>query len=254
MEPLNSTIAAQLGHRTIRRFTCEPVAAEHFRQLMDVARATATSRGLQHASIIRVTDSRLRSELAEIATQAYMADAPELLIFIVDTHRSQRIIEEKGADSPHANSMNAFFEGVTDAVLMAQNIVVAAESLGLGTNYFGNILNDPARVIKLLNLPELTFPVLGLSFGHPDQEPQLKPRLEMSLRLMENGYSEPESWIEALVEYDEIMQTYYDLRDVNNRVDSFTKQTTDRLAAEPAARTRMMRVAQAQGFDFALTD
>ncbi|MFT3942778.1 MAG: NADPH-dependent oxidoreductase [Ancrocorticia sp.] len=252
MESMNATIATQLAHRTIRKFTSEPVSAETFNQLMEVARSTATSRNLQNASIIRVTNQALKDELAVIATQGYMAEAPELLIFIVDVHRAQGVLDELGSDAPNSRSMNAFFEGVTDAILMAQNVVVAAESLGLGTNYFGNIHNNPARVVELLKLPKLTFPVLGLSFGYPNQEPQLKPRMEMSLRVMENAYQEPESWLEALAEYDEVMQTYYDLRDEGRRNDSFTQQVVARLAVEPANRTHMMRVAQAQGFDFAL--
>lgn len=254
MKPMNATIATQVAHRTIRKFTSEPVSPQIFNQLMAVARSTATSRNLQNASIIRVTDQALKDELAVVATQRYMAEVPELLVFIVDVYRAQGVLDELGSDASNAKSMNAFFEGVTDAVLMAQNVVVAAESLGLGTNYFGSIHNNPARVVELLNLPKFTFPVLGLSFGYPNQEPQLKPRMDMSLRIMENGYREPESWLDALAEYDDVMQTYYDLRDEGRRNDSFTQQVVARLSAEPINRTHMMRVAQAQGFDFAMTD
>ena len=132
---------------------------------------------------------------------------------------------------------------------MAQNVAVAAESMGLGTNFFGNVLNDVPRIVELLKLPKLTFPVLGLTMGFPDQEPQLKPRMDMSLRVMENGYTEPESWSNALSEYDDVMQTYYDLRDANRRVDSFTKQTAGRLAAVNPMRARMVEFIASQGFD-----
>ncbi|MGO1592372.1 MAG: NADPH-dependent oxidoreductase [Ancrocorticia sp.] len=252
MQPENSTIEIQLNHRTIREFTGEPVSEEDFAQLMAVARATASSRGLQQTSIIRITDQAIKDEMAEIATQAYMARAPELLVIVADTHRTQEIAKEQGVAEPFGGSMNCFMEAVTDSALMAQNIVVAAESLGLGTNYFGNVLNDVARVIRLLGLPDLTFPIVGLSLGHPAQEPQLKPRMEMSLRVMENGYREPDSWSAELAEYDEVMRTYYDLREGGKPSDTFTKQTADKLRVENPLRTRMMRVAAAQGFDFAL--
>lgn len=58
-----------------------------------------------------------------------------------------------------------------------QNTVNATESMGLGAVILGSILNDAAQLIELLQLPKLTFPVLGLEVGYPDQEPQLKPRL-----------------------------------------------------------------------------
>jgi len=252
MDPLNSTIASQLNHRTIRKFGASPIPPEQFEQLIEVARRTATSRNMQHASIIRVTDQALREDLAEVATQAYMAEAPELWIFIVDTHRSQSILEEQSAAGPGPASMDSFTEGFTDACLMAQNVVVAAESLGLGTNYFGNILNDAERVIELLALPPLTFPVVGLCIGAPAQEPQLKPRMEMKLRVMENQYTEPESWAEALVDYDEVLQTYYDLREPGRAVDSFTKQTVARMAAVKPNRAQLLRVVRKQGYDLAL--
>lgn len=254
MQQSHNTIETQLNHRTIREFTAQPITEEIFAQLMEVARWTASSRGLQQSSIIRVTDQALKDELAEVATQAYMARAPELLVIVADTHRSQEIAKEQGVKAPMGGSMNCFMEAISDSLLMAQNMVVAAESLGLGTNYFGNVLNDPARVVKLLGLPKLTFPVVGLSLGYPNQDPQPKPRMDMSLRVMENGYREPGSWSAALADYDQVMKTYYDLREGGRPSDTFTKQTADKLRVENPLRTKMMQVAQAQGFDFALTD
>ena len=250
----NSTIECQLSHRTIRRFSSQRVSDEVFAELMAVARRTASSRCAQHSSIIRITDQHLKDDMANNATQAYMADAPELLLFLVDTHRNQRILDECGSTGYGARSMDAFFEGWTDACLMAQNVVVAAESMGLGTNYFGNVLNDPGRVISLLHLPELTFPVLGLTFGYPAEDPQLKPRMDMSLRVMENGYTEPESWVDALADYDVALHTYYDLRENGRRNDSFTRQMVDKLAAVRTERHHIVQYVRAQGWDLALDD
>lgn len=72
----------------------------------------------------------------------------------------------------------------------------------MGANYLGNIHNDTAAVIEALDLPELTFPVVGLTVGWPNQDPQLKPRMPKKFRVMENGYQRPESWTEALKDYD----------------------------------------------------
>ena len=250
----HETIATQRVHRTIRKFTGEPVPSDVLEALFEVARSTASSRGLQLASIIRVTDSELKSRMAKVCNQGYVADAPELLVFIVDTHRAQRIMEEKDQVGIGARSMYAFGEGWTDACLMAQNMVVAAESLGLGTNYYGSVLNDPAQVIDILGLPELTFPVVGLGIGYPDQDPQLKPRMEMSLRVMNNGYVEPDSWVSALANYDEAMQTYYDLRENGRRSDCYTQQIVDKFATDTLPHRQLLRYVQAQGWDLALED
>lgn len=247
---MNQTIASQLSHRTIREFTTDPVPEETMAQIFQVARQTASSRGLQQTAIIRVRDQAKRDALAVIGNQEYVARAPEYLLFIIDAHRSAAILEEMGVAVHQAASVDVFTEAFTDACLMAQNVVVAAESLGFGANYLGNILNDPQGVVDLLGLPKLTFPVVGLTLGMPNQSPQLKPRMDMSLRVMENGYTEPESWLEALSEYDETMQTYYDLREANKKVDSYTNQVKTRLGRPTPSRDRILDTIRAQGFDF----
>ncbi len=68
-----------------------------------------------------------------------------------------------------------------DAALVAQNVLVAAESLGLGGVYVGGIRNDPDKMSELLNLPDRVYPVFGLCLGWPDQDPDRKPRLPQSL-------------------------------------------------------------------------
>lgn len=249
MEALNSTLATQFAHRTIREFADTPVPPEHHQQILLAGQRTATSRGLQHCSLIHVTDQALRYELSLIADQEYLARVPELYVLVVDTARSQQVVDEAQSKGVGANKIDAFFEGWTDASLMAQNMALAAESLGYGTVFFGSILNDAHRVIEILNLPPLTFPVLGLGFGVPAQDPQIKPRMPMELRVMENTYEAPSSWHEALSEYDEEMATYYDLRNANRRVDSFTKQTVTSMENPRPSRSLLIDHIQAQGWD-----
>lgn len=245
---MNETISTQLAHRSIRQFTDQPVGEETMGTLFDVAMAAPTSRGFQHAGIIRIKSPELRQELARIGTQPYIADAPELMVFIVDTRRNYRILEEQGLDTSVATSADVFREGFTDALLMAQNLAVAAESLGLGVCYLGSVLNDYVALIKALKLPAYTFPVVGLMLGHPNQEPQLKPRMPKQMRVMEDTYSEPESWMATLTEYDAEMHTYYDLRDANNRVDEFTTQVARKLQSRPSRDLFFEHVVN-QGFD-----
>ncbi|USR78718.1 NADPH-dependent oxidoreductase [Arcanobacterium pinnipediorum] len=243
----NQTISQQLNHRSIRKFSQQSVPQDVNSTLFDVAMRTSTSRGFQHAGLIRVTDQGLRNKLAEIGNQPYIAQAPEFVVAIVDTRRSVRILEELGHDPSPAKSMDAFREGFTDAILMVQNMTVAAESMGLGVTLLGSILNDIPEVISLLHLPDFTFPALGMIYGYPDQEPQLKPRMDVNLRVMHNTYNEPESWVEALADYDQEMTTYYDTRDLNRRVDTFTTQVVRKLRTTPL-KDRYIDHVRSQGF------
>ena len=238
----------QLNHVTIREFKNEPVDPELVEILKDVANHTATSTGMQSYSIIRIVDEKKKKALAEIGGQDYIARAPELWVFIVDVYRNSRIAHQQGFELDAEADSDRFFQGFTDAVLAAQNVTNAIEAAGLGAVYLGSILNDARAVIELLDLPKLTFPVFGLGFGHPDQAPQLKPRMPMELKCFTDSYVICDNYMEAIADYDEEMQTYYDLRDASRRVDSFSKQVVARLKGATKNRAALAEIAEEQGF------
>lgn len=249
MTKSNETLALQLEHRTIREFTDETVSKEILDAMFEAAKRTATSNGMQSYSIIRVTDPELKKQIAEVGKQAYIAREPELLIFIVDSYRNGRIALEKGYDGENHRDMDRFFQGWTDACLAAQNVVLAAESMGLGANYLGSILNDSKKMIEILKLPELTFPVVGVGLGYPNQSPQLKPRMDMELRVFENRYQILDDYLKAISDYDQEIQTYYDLRNANRRVDSFSDQVVAKLVNAIPGRQEIVKIIESQGFD-----
>ena len=246
---MNETIRTQLEHRTIREFKDLKIPHQIFEQLLEVARRTATSTGMQASSIIRVTNPDMKKKIAEICNQEYVARVTELLIFIVDQYRNNQIAKEKNCFVETAGDMDRFFAAFTHACIMAQNIVIAAESMGLGTVYLGSILNDSEKICELLKLPKLTFPVIGLGLGYPNQNPQIKPRMEMKLRVFENTYKVFESYLDQLEEYDKEMRTYYDLREPGKRADSFSNQVVTRLNQRIPKRQEILNVIRKQGFD-----
>ena len=232
----NTTIAAQMAHRTIRAYTDEPLGEDTVTTLLDVARHAATSAFQQQVTIIRILDPVVREQVYLASGQPYVGgDRGELFVFVVDLHRNAVIRERAGVSLEPLERVNLFLQGVEDAVIAAQNVVVAAESLGLGTTYLGSILGDPRRVIEALKLPERTFPLLGLLVGHPAQEPQYKPRLPREITTGVDSYPDVEEHLEALADYDAVVEEYYDLRDTNNRVDSFSAQMVRALGMGPAA-------------------
>lgn len=252
MSKQNEMIKKQMEHRTIREFKEQSIPSDIFDQLLEVGRRTATSNGMQGCSIIRVTDATLKKDIAEVCKQEYVARAPELLIFLVDQNRNWHIAKEKNCFEDSAMDMDRFFQGFTDACITAQNIVNAAETMDLGTVYLGSILNDSEKICELLKLPELTFPVVGLGIGYPNQNPQLKPRMDMRLRVFENNYKTFNDYLEEIKDYDEEMHTYYDLRNANKRVDCFSDQVVARLKNVVPKRQEIMKAIRKQGFDLKL--
>lgn len=249
---MNETIKTQLNHRTIRKFENRPVEKEVLDTLLEVVNRTASSTGMQNSSIIRVTDKDLREKIYEISTQKYLLDVPELWIFVVDTLRNDRIARENGFEPKTSCDMDKFFQGFTDATLAIQNLTVAIESMGMGAVYFGSILNNMSKLVEALKLPKLVFPVLGIGFGYPKEEPQLKPRMPMELKFFENEYKILPSYKEAIKEYDEEMTNYYDLRENGKRSDTFSEQVVSRLKPEIEVKRNVADIIEAQGFNLRL--
>ena len=251
---MNETIKHQLAHRSIRFFKDEAISEAQLNTYFEVMRRTATSVGLQSYSAIRVTDPAKRAALAEVANQAYLKDVPELVVFIVDCYRIHQIAKEKGHSTEKTATMDRFFQGAADAYLAAQNLTNAIESDGLGAVYFGSILNDPAKIIEILELPQYTFPLVGVGFGVPDDQPELKPRMSLDFILGENGYPLHENYVEDLADFDDEMTQYYDTRQRNQRSETYTNNVLKQLDRYNPKRAQMLQVVEAQGFDLGLTE
>ncbi|MCP0887805.1 NADPH-dependent oxidoreductase [Ligilactobacillus sp. WILCCON 0076] len=219
----NKFVEKQLTHKTIRAFKEKELSQTQLTTLLEVARHTSTSLFMQQFSVLHITDPEKRAAIRSISSQKYVGANGDLFIFIADLYRNQQIRRQLGNDDGRLHTTDIFLQAYEDTVLAVQNVLNAAESMGLGGVILGSINDDPQKLIKVLNLPKLTYPVLGLQIGVPDQTPQLKPRLPLELMAFGNEY-DTDFNLDDLKNYDEIVQTYYDLRDANRRIDSFSKQ------------------------------
>ncbi len=226
-EKMNQVENLLLNRRTIRAFKDQNLSGAQLQLLMETARQTATSSFLQQSSVIHVTDQKKRQTIRKICRQNYVGSNGDLFIFIADLYRNQQIRKQSGHDDGRLHNTDVFFQAYDDTILSAQNVADMAESLGLGTVFLGSIVNDSEKMIKTLKLPKLTFPLLGLQVGVPDQHPELKPRLPLKFRVFENEY-DPTYDVADLKDYDEIVHTYYDLRNSNRRIDTFTNQVNSK--------------------------
>lgn len=245
---MNPTIQTILNHRSIRKFKNKKLDSSTVSTLIDAARHTSSSNFMQSYSIISVNEPSLKQKIAAICNQDYVAESGHLFIMLVDQHRNQTIAKENGVNTDVLHSMDRFLVGVSDALLASQNIMIAAESMGLGGVFLGSILNEADQIIDLLQLPKLTFPILGIALGYPDQNPQLKPRLPKDMMHFKDRYPVYENLNEKLKDYDEIVHQYYDLRDANRRVDYFTKQISDGMNRKHPGRMKLLQHIQKQGF------
>ena len=221
----NATIDQQVNHRSIRKFKDQQLTEEQLTTLYTVFQHTATSLFMQNATLLHITDETKRAKIRELCGQKYVGAQGDLFIFVVDLYRNQQIRQQLGKDDGRLHTTDIFFQGLDDTLLAWQNVANAVESMRLGYVPLGTINDHPLAMLDVLDLPKLTFPALGMQVGVPDQEPQLKPRLPLEFTTFENEYPRDFA-VDNLKDYDQVVTTYYDLRDTNKRIDSFTKQIT----------------------------
>ncbi|MDP5291228.1 oxygen-insensitive NADPH nitroreductase [Oceanimonas sp. CHS3-5] len=238
---MTTAIEVMRQHRSIRKFTDEPIAAGQLQAIMAAAQSASSSSFLQASSVVRITDSELRRQvMALCGDQAYVAGAAEFWVFCADFHRHLHWVPE--AKTGFAEQL---LIGAIDTALMGQNAMTAAESLGLGGVFIGAVRNQPHELSALLGLPHGVIPLFGLCLGYPAQDPEPKPRLPASLVFMENRYqAEPDE--AKMAEYDAHVRHYYQTRTGGNKDMTWTGQIAGTLARE--ARPFMLDFLHQQGF------
>lgn len=208
--PWNDVLARILAHRSVRSYLPDPLPDGTIETLVAAAQSAASSSNLQTWSVVAVSDPDRRARLSAVAGgQAHIRQAPVLLVWLADLNRLTELGAARGQPVEALDYLETLFVAIIDAALAAQNAVVAAESLGLGTVYIGALRNDPERVAAELGLPSRVLPVFGLCVGHPDPEivTGVKPRLDPSLVLHSERYGSGHS-AAAVAAYDTAIQSF----------------------------------------------
>ncbi len=211
-----------LAHRSIRKFTGEPISPEMLSAILSAGQAASTSSFLQTTHVIRVTDMDKRKQLRAVgANQHYIETCAEFLVFCIDLAK-----HHAAAAAVQTDWMEMTLMGAVDAGIMAQNVMLAAESLGLGGVYIGCLRDDIRATNDILELPEHVVPLFGMSLGHPAQDPLMRPRLPQSSVVSENGYRPLDK--DVLAQYNVVVKEYY--RQRSNLDLDWSQQVSNSLA------------------------
>ncbi|MEU8898664.1 NADPH-dependent oxidoreductase [Nocardia sp. NPDC048505] len=226
----NSVLRVLHEHRSVRAYLDTPVSDETLRLLVSAAQSAATSSNLQVWSVVAVRDQARKARLAELAGgQQHIVQAPVLLVWTADFARLRQLAADHDAPLDGADYLESSYVGFIDAALAAQNAVVAAESLGLGTVYIGALRNHPELVAAELNLPQHVFAVFGLVVGHPDPSgpTRIKPRLPQAAVLHHETYKLTEQR-KHVATYEQRIAQFYAEEQLTH---SWTERVLHRLAS-----------------------
>jgi len=118
-------------------------------------------------------------------------EAPLLFTICVDSYRLELVMKQRNWKMK-MNDLSLLFFGIQDAAYQAQNMVVASESLGLGSCFLGNTPYIADKIVKEYKLPKRVFPIVQLAMGYPDEDPPPRPRFPIEFSLFENTYPNPD--------------------------------------------------------------
>lgn len=166
-----------LEHRTIRKYKSRPVPENILDQILEAGFHASTTGNMQVYSIIVSKDEEIRQKLWELHfKQDMVKQAPVVLTFCADFNRFNKWCRQRKAEPGYDNFLS-FFTAAIDALLVAQNCAVAAESFGMGICYLGTTTYMADKIADLLKCPEGVVPVTTLVVGYPDERPELVDRL-----------------------------------------------------------------------------
>jgi nitroreductase len=164
-------------HRSIRSYKPDPVPDDLLQTIIEAGIRASSSGNMQAYSIIVTRDRALREQLyAPHMEQNMVLDAPVLLTFCADFHRMREWLKASRAEDNFDNFMS-FMIAAIDAVLVSQNVALAAEAHGLGICYMGSTLANCDQIGAILKLPKNVVPVAGFSLGYPNEDPAPRDRL-----------------------------------------------------------------------------
>jgi len=242
---MNPVQKLQLAHSSVRRYEDRPIGDAMLKRLIACGQSASSSSFVQAYSLVRVTDPGQRRTIAEAAGgQRWVEQAAEFLVVCADLKRLDHACGISGA-GPLEGWTEHFMVATVDAALMAQNLMLAAESEGLGGVFIGGIRNHPQTVADCLELPELVYPVFGLCLGWPAERNEVKPRLPVEAVLHENRYDSDRIAADVAA-YDETMRRYYATRSQAARETGWARQVAATLQGKK--REHMLGFLRKRGF------
>lgn len=222
--PMFDTI---LEHRSIRKYTRDPIPRVVLDYILEAGTRASTTGNMQVYSIIVTTEEGLKEELSPCHfNQPMVKEAPVVLTFCADFNRFNRWCTLNKA-TPGYDNFLSFMTAAIDALLVAQNVAVAAEDAGLGICYLGTTTYMAEKIIDVLDLPKGVVPITTLTLGYPDESPELTDRLPLEAVIHHEKYSDySDEDIKKLYREKELIKSYQEFVKENKK-ESLAQVFTD---------------------------
>lgn len=188
---MNTVIQQLFERKSTRVYEPKEISKEDKQLILEAATQAPSAGNMQLYTILDITDQKIKDTLAQTCDhQPFIAQAKMILIFCADYQKWYDAFNYTNCQ-PRKPQIGDLLLAISDATIAAQNAVVAATSLGIGSCYIGDIVENCEIHQELLHLPDYVFPCAMLVFGYPtkNQQERVKPkRVALKHIVHENGY------------------------------------------------------------------
>lgn len=167
---MNEIIKQLYDRKSVRVFLDKNIDINIKNEIINSAIQAPTAGNQTLYSIIDIQSQNIKDKLSLLCdNQPFIAKAPLVLVFVADCQRWYNIYNL--ADAPNRKpGLGDLMIACSDSIIAAQNSVVAAHSLGLGSCYIGDIMENHDQIKELLDLDDFVFPVCMVVYGYPTKQ------------------------------------------------------------------------------------
>mgnify|MGYP001025337661 CR=1 FL=1 len=166
-------------HRSIRKYLAKPIEEPLLSHILEAGTRASTTGNMQVYSMVVTSDAEIKARLWEAHFKQNMVkEAPVVITFCADFNRFNLWCHQRNAEPGYDNFLS-FVTAAVDALLVAQNVCVSAESNGLGICYLGTTTYMAEKIIDILHLPVGVVPVTTVVMGYPEELSELNDRLPL---------------------------------------------------------------------------
>ena len=188
---MDPVIQSLYERKSVRAWQDREIPEEAVQTILEAAGQAPTAGNQQLYTVLRITDPEKKRRLSvSCDNQPFIAKAPLVLIFCADCLKWYNAYREAGCEARTPDAGDLML-AASDANIAAENAVVAAEALGIGSCYIGDIMENIETQREILELPRYVFPAAMIVFGYPteQQRDREKPRrFDTRFIVQENAY------------------------------------------------------------------
>lgn len=211
-----------MNRKSVRVYEDRPVEEEKKGQIIEAAIRAATAGNMSLYSIIEIEKQEIKDKLVTSCdNQPFIATSPFVLLFLVDYHKWYEVFKKEDSETRRPGHGDLML-GACDALIAAQAAATAADALGLGSCYIGDILENAEFHKDLFNLPDFTMPIVMLCMGYPTEHQKNRkqpPRFDKESMVHRDIYSKRDykTLVEDLDRKDSIRGAQAQIDDLYNR-------------------------------------